>query len=306
MNLTQLKYFIALAETLNFSQVARDFYVAQTSVSYSIQTLEHELGIQLFERSTKSTRLTPGGHLFYPKARAAVELLARGQKEAMAAMEITTIMIGCSRLCSGKRFYGLIHDLQENNPKIQILLTASEPEIDMFGDLSAGKIDIAVYLTNPFSQKPQCGQYTTRQFPINVPRKIIVSKAHPYAQHKEGLPAESLRLCQRITYGDLENILLRTPSADESIQSVFRPLIAKDFHSLIDMVGAGLGISCLPIIDDLETESVCTIPCLEAQAPEHFVTLAITYVQNNPSPYIPQVAETITQSILQSLKMDGY
>ncbi len=301
MTLTQLKYFIALAETLNFTQVARDFYVAQTSISYSIQVLEHEIGVKLFDRSTKSTHLTPGGHLFYEKARAAVELLTRAQEEAVAAMETATIMIGCSRLCSGTQFYHSIHALQEDNPKIKILLAASEPEVDLFSELTAGKIDIGVYLTNPFSQRLQPGEYVTRQFPVDVPRKMIVSKSHPYARHKAGLPPDCMKSCQRITYGNLEDILLRTPSADESTEAASRPLIAKDFHSLLDMVGANLGIACLPIVNDLETETVCTIPCLEERAPEHFVALAITYAQNNPSPYVARAAEALAKSYLSLL-----
>ena len=303
MTLIQLKYFIALAETLNFSQVARNFYVAQTSISYSIHALETEIGVKLFERTTKSTCLTPGGQLFYEKVRTAVELITRAQEEALASMATSTIMIGCSRLCAGKQFYGLVHTLQKNNPKIQILLTASEPEVDMFSELDAGKIDVAVYLSTPYGQNLRQGQYVTHQFPIDIPRRIFVSKEHPYAQHKEGLRPDCLKACQRITYGNLEDILLRTPSADESTGAVSRPLIAKDFHSLLDMVAANLGIACLPIIDEVETESVCTIPCLEERPPDHFVTLAISYMQSNPSPYSARVAEAMTQLYLKELQL---
>lgn len=301
MTLTQLKYFVALAETLNFSRVARDFYVAQTSISYSIQALEHEIGVKLFDRTTKSTQLTTGGHLFYEKVRPAIELISRAQAEAIASMETSTLMIGCSRLCSGRQFYNAVHTLQVENPKVQLMLSTGEPELDLFSELDAGKIDIAVYLTNPFSAKLQQGQYITQQFPINAPRKIIVSKDHPYAQHREGLPSDCLKSCRRITYSNLEDVLLRTPNADEWTDNTAAPLIAKDFQSLLDMVGANLGVACLPIVSELETEMLCTLPCLENHATERFVTLAFSYALNNPSPYVPRVANALAQSYLHRL-----
>lgn len=299
MTLTQLKYFVSLAETLNFTQVAKEYYVAQTSISYSVHALEEEIGAKLFDRTTKSTTLTPAGRLFYEKVCPAIELIRRGQEAAVASMEASTLMIGCSRLCSGKGFYSAIHTLQERYPKIQLLLTAGEPELDLLSDLSNGKIDIAVYLTNPFSKKLRQGQFVTHQFPVDVPRKIIVSRTHPYAQCREGLPPDCLKAYPRITYGNLEDILLRTPSAVEATDAVSRPLIAKDFYSLVDMVGANLGIACLPIISELETDSVCTIPCLESRAPDKFVSLAVSYAENNPSPHMLQVADDLIQYYIQ-------
>lgn len=73
MTIIQLKYFLALAETLNFSQVAEQFYVAQTAISYSIKALETELGTKLFERTTKKVELTSSGHIFYSRVKSAVQ-----------------------------------------------------------------------------------------------------------------------------------------------------------------------------------------------------------------------------------------
>lgn len=262
MTTTQLKYFLALAETLNFTQVAKDFYVAQTSVTYSIQKLEAELGVKLFDRSTKQTRLTPGGHVFLEKARTAIALLERGKEEAASAMKSETIMIASSRLCSGEPFYASIHELQATHSNLQLLLSASEPEVDLFSDLMSGKIDIGVYISNPFTHLPEQAHFVTHRFSVELPRKLIVSKNHPYAKHKRGLSPDCLTKCQRITYGNLDNILLHTPSAKEVTQANTKPLIAKDFHSLIDMIGANLGVACLPLLSDLETETVSTIPVL--------------------------------------------
>ncbi len=74
MNITprQLKIFLALAESLNFSRTAEKFFVTQPSLSKSVKDLEEALGVTLFERSTRSVRLTPAGERMTSLARRVV------------------------------------------------------------------------------------------------------------------------------------------------------------------------------------------------------------------------------------------
>ena len=71
MNVTprQLRIFLALAQSLNFSRTAEQFFVTQPSLSKAVKDLEDELGVALFERSTRSVRLTPAGEQLVPMAR---------------------------------------------------------------------------------------------------------------------------------------------------------------------------------------------------------------------------------------------
>lgn len=71
MNVTprQLRIFLALAQSLNFSRTAETFFVTQPSLSKTVKDLEKELGIVLFERSTRNVRLTPAGEQLMPMAR---------------------------------------------------------------------------------------------------------------------------------------------------------------------------------------------------------------------------------------------
>lgn len=68
-DLRQLRYFVAVAETLNFRQAAEDMHLAQPALSRAIRQLEAELDVQLFERTTRSVDLTPVGELFLERAR---------------------------------------------------------------------------------------------------------------------------------------------------------------------------------------------------------------------------------------------
>lgn len=73
MELRHLRYFIAVAEHLNFSRAAEELHTAQPSLSQQIRTLERELKMTLFERTHRHVALTAAGRLLLPEARAIVQ-----------------------------------------------------------------------------------------------------------------------------------------------------------------------------------------------------------------------------------------
>ena len=73
MDSTKLKYFISAAQSLNLSEVARNFYVSQPTISHQIGLLEQELGVELFTRQGTKLHLTGEGEFFFPIARKIVD-----------------------------------------------------------------------------------------------------------------------------------------------------------------------------------------------------------------------------------------
>ena len=65
MTLNQLKYFLAVARCLSFTEAARSLFMTQPALSRQIQSMEAELGTQLFVRDKKTLKLTPGGSALY-------------------------------------------------------------------------------------------------------------------------------------------------------------------------------------------------------------------------------------------------
>lgn len=69
MNEAQLLAFLTVSQTLNFSAAARELYCTQPALSYQIRSLEKELGLTLFERTTTQVALTEAGRTLLPHAR---------------------------------------------------------------------------------------------------------------------------------------------------------------------------------------------------------------------------------------------
>lgn len=72
MEIRQLKYFLKVAETLNFSEASRRLYITQSTLSQQISHLEQEIGLPLFERNSHGVYLTEAGRELMPYAQKAV------------------------------------------------------------------------------------------------------------------------------------------------------------------------------------------------------------------------------------------
>lgn len=77
MELRQLRYFVAVADTLSFSRASESLYVSQSALSKQIADLEQELGVLLLERDRRNVRLTRAGELLLPEAKT---ILIRSEK----------------------------------------------------------------------------------------------------------------------------------------------------------------------------------------------------------------------------------
>jgi DNA-binding transcriptional LysR family regulator len=72
MNLQQLRYVVTLAETNSFTKAAEAAFVVQSALSQQVRRLEDELGVRLFERTTRSVSLTTAGETLLPLVRQVV------------------------------------------------------------------------------------------------------------------------------------------------------------------------------------------------------------------------------------------
>jgi DNA-binding transcriptional LysR family regulator len=85
LNLSRLRAFLLVAEELSFTRAAARLHVAQQALSATIRRLERDVGVRLFDRSTRAVQLTPAGHALVRRTRRALDELAHGIADARRA-----------------------------------------------------------------------------------------------------------------------------------------------------------------------------------------------------------------------------
>lgn len=145
--LRHLRYFVAVAEELNFSRAARRLRMAQPPLSVAIRQLEAELGAELFERSSREVTLTEAGRVLLEGARrtlAEAESAFAAAKRAGAG-ELGTLRIGFSWSARFETLPTLGQAVRAGHPEVE-LLTEEMWNARMIPALRAGEIDLALSL----------------------------------------------------------------------------------------------------------------------------------------------------------------
>lgn len=144
MEISRLKTFIDLAQTLNFSETAANLYITQSSVSKHIKSLEKEIGQPIFIRNNKHVVLSSYGKMMIPYAK---QILASYDEmtAALNKLEIQRrkqIILGTIPTFSNYKAFQEMTAYSNTHPDTRIVLKECET-VDIYNYLLAGKIDLA-------------------------------------------------------------------------------------------------------------------------------------------------------------------
>jgi LysR family hydrogen peroxide-inducible transcriptional activator len=241
MEVHQLRYFCAVAETGSFTRAAEREQVAQPSLSQQIMKLEVELGVRLFDRLGRAVRLTDMGQVFLPRVRAILSEM-RAAKEEVAEKQSTVSGAVCVGVIPTIAPYFLparIALFSRQYPEASISVV-EDITVHLMGQLRAGLIDLAIIAL------PARG-HDLDAFPLLTERLFaILPKGHRLARRRT-LRMKELReepfLLLRDDHCFRDTAIEVCKRARLSPQIVFE---SGQFSSIMGMVGAGMGISIVP------------------------------------------------------------
>jgi DNA-binding transcriptional LysR family regulator len=283
MELRHLRYFVAVAEELNFTRAAKRLGINQPGLSLQIRKLEKELGTSLFHRGTRGVELTNPGKLLLEEARAIlkqVEQATTGVRRR-ARGETGRINVGSA---GGTYFHPLIpaiiREYHLHYPNVVLFPQASNTAL-LMAQLRAGQIDIA-FVRTPISKS----EGLTLELLVDEPTVMAVPSGHPLSRST----SVSLRAFAE------ETIILQhprelNPQNYDSIISAFKsagfsPKLGQEapqIVSVIPMVAAGLGVSIVPrSMSRILTDAVVYLP-IDGNAPRALLDLAYRRADRSPA-----------------------
>ncbi|HET9792662.1 MAG TPA: LysR substrate-binding domain-containing protein [Candidatus Angelobacter sp.] len=252
MEVHQLRYFCAVAETGNFTRAAEREQVAQPSLSQQIMKLEEELAVRLFDRLGRSVRLTDMGQMFLPRARAILSEL-RAAKEEVAQRQSSVsgpISVGVIPTIAPYFMPTRIAAFSRRYPEAA-LTVVEDVTVRLMDRLRAGLLDMAVMALPARGQDLECHPLRTERL------YAILPKGHRLGK-KRSLLMKELReepfLLLRDDHCFRETSIEICKRARMMPQVIFE---SGQFSSILGMVGAGLGVSIVPEMA-LEQRADCT------------------------------------------------
>jgi DNA-binding transcriptional LysR family regulator len=179
MELRHLRYFIAVASNLNFSEASRRLHVAQPAISQTILDLEDELGVKLLLRTGRGVKLTSAGNAFFTEAQG---VMHRADGARIAALRASRGEVGCLRVgflpCAAGPFIpSLIKSYRKEFPNVDVKLhdMNTEQQLRAFED---GKIDIG--FARPFTKEHSKDFHTEVVYQDQL--EIILPAGHSLAK----------------------------------------------------------------------------------------------------------------------------
>src|SRR5262245_24045379 len=144
MELHQLRYVIAVAETSSFTRAAERCLVVQSALSHQIARLERELGARLFERTSRRVRLTPAGAAFLPAARQCLDAAERAAAEVAATVgEVRgRLAVGMISTVAAVDLPAVLRDYRRQFPHVRISLRVS-PSEELVEQVKQGATEVA-------------------------------------------------------------------------------------------------------------------------------------------------------------------
>lgn len=281
MELRHLRYFIAVAEELNFTRAARKVGIGQPPLSNQIRDLENEIGAALFRRLSNGAELTEAGKAFLPEARAILLQAERAKQSALRAAhgERGRLRIGfTSSAVFNPIVPTLVNAFREKYAAVELSLEEA-PTARLLERLDAEELD-AVFIRPGSGDQLQARCHLLAEDPM----VIVLPSNHPRSEMQtlrlDKLAGESFVLFPREAgAGFFDDIIAACRRAG------FEPQLgqsAPQITSIASLIAVGLGVSIVPAdMVKIDVPGVCYI-AIAGEAPTARLTLATRRDERSP------------------------
>ncbi len=294
MELRHLRYFIAVAEELNFTRAAEKLHMAQPPLSQQIQQLEAELGFQLFRRTKRTVTLTEAGQFFFQEAQKILLQLDRaiqlGQQTNRG--ELGQLTIGFVSSASHNVVPAILQAFRTLHPAVKLELREMTTN-QQLQRLREGQIDIGFI-------RPPVDEGINSEIVFREPLILALPQTHPMADRAQvelrQLSTEPFILFPRSLAPGLYDRIISFCQ-----QAGFSPIAAQEaiqMQTIVSLVAAEMGVAIVPeSMQNFQRSGVVYKPI---QEPSPIVSIALIWL-SHPTEAVLRFLETAKDlSTLQS------
>ncbi|MHB1124527.1 MAG: LysR family transcriptional regulator [Ramlibacter sp.] len=284
LDLRRIRHFVVLAQTLNYRKASQLLHMTQPPLTVSIQKLEAELGVRLFDRDAKGVQLTASGQAALADAR---QILHHAESFAEMASLAESGMAGLLRIgFTGSATYGVLQRLiprfRAEYPKVELLLREGS-SMSIVQSLATGDIDAGLLWTPVL--RPLGAQFQMLQrdrLVAALPRRHRLAQAGDL--HLAQLAQETF-----VMYDSLQAEGMRSVCMMACQRAGFVPRVAQEaiqIKTVLALVESGLGVALVPaMMRQVPSEHVVYRPLPEL-ARDAAIGLALAWQPQPPNPTV--------------------
>jgi len=242
VDLRQLRYFNALAETLNFHRAAERLHISQPPLTVAIRKLEEDLGVALFERDPRGVRLTTAGLAAVAPARealAAAEKVREAVRQGAAGLR-GRLSIGFIGSAIGELLPRIVSPFRHAYPEVELALEEMN-SVEIVRAIAARRLDVGLVRLPVMDSAPVAIDV------IETDELVAVLPASDVLARRKTLDLGALADRSFIIYSPVS--VLHATIRLACHRAGFTPRVAQEavqVQTILSLVKAGLGVALIP------------------------------------------------------------
>lgn len=295
LEVRELRYFVAVAEELNFSRAAERLGVSQPPLSRAIRRMEGRLGLALFDRDTRRVALTPAGAVLLEEARGALQRVSAAVRRTRRAVDSTPVLLATAKAGLAAAMLRDIVAAYRGRPggiDVEITVSGFRQQAAMVQD---GRADVAV-VGSPFRARGLDVEPLAEH-----PRVAALARNHPLARRDRlycrDLAGEPFPVWEGTT-GEEQRYWTgrdRVPAGGEHDAAAERPPgpAVADLVQTLEVVALGQAVALIPR-PEAERHAHPDI-ALRPVADASPYTISIVWAEDSSSPHLARFVATATE-----------